>query len=189
MIFNAHGVYVGVQMSEAYAEILALMGSSETISHQRVLDWMKSPDLRIRGALYALTDTAWDRIRPEINMYEQCNFMADYLLDCIKNNPSSEDYLHSGYEAAWELSDWMKHLLTMENSNETLKGVASRLEHLYRESDADTRDRIVNGTLEHAFEEENLVPFFEYWQQDVDLRDAFHEALEWDRHGTSNKEA
>ena len=46
-----------------------------------------SVHLMTRSRVFHLTASAWSRIQPELTMDEQCEFMADYLLECIPSNP------------------------------------------------------------------------------------------------------
>src|SRR5439155_5947311 len=87
----------------AYQEIIALLGSEVDIPRERVLNWIDSKDLEIWAVLYVLTDEAYWRIKPELGMVATCNLIGDYLLRCLAENPDAGDYIHSGYEAAWEL--------------------------------------------------------------------------------------
>jgi len=59
--------------------------------------------------------------------------------------------------------------------------VSKRLEQLYRESDAEGRNRIETGALEHVLEAPRLRPYFEHWAQDGELREAYEPALAWGR--------
>jgi hypothetical protein len=57
--------------------------------------------------------------------------------------------------------------------------MAAKLEKLYCDSNDEIRDRIICGALEHIFEEKMLVSYFQSWQNDSDLKEAFMAALEW----------
>src|SRR4051812_42915976 len=100
-------------MPNYLSQVLALIDSSDSIPREAVREWIMKGDLRTRGAVYALTASAWSRITPELQGDEQCLFMSAYLLECLLTNPEPEDYLHGGFEAAWELASWLKHLLLL----------------------------------------------------------------------------
>ena len=85
-----------------------------------MLAWMSEHDLETRAAVYQLTDEAWSRISPELSMEQQCSFMPDYLLDCIVANVQEQEPVHSGFEAAWEFSAWLKHLHNMPNTDKII---------------------------------------------------------------------
>ena len=54
---------------------------------------------------------AWDRIRPEPTMDEQCAFMAEYLLDCLVRDSAPDDFIHGGFESGSAIAAWLKHLV------------------------------------------------------------------------------
>jgi hypothetical protein len=82
---------------------------------------MKEGDINTKGALYVLTDVAWSRIQPELTMEEQCNFMGSYFLERLATNPESNDYIHNGYGAAYEIAAWLKHLSTITEAESIIK--------------------------------------------------------------------
>ena len=164
----------------AYQEILALLKSDGDIPRERVLNWIASKDLDILAVLYVLTDKAYWRIKPELGMIATCNFIKDYLLRCLAENPDAGDYVHSGYEAASELAGWLKHLKNLGTDTEqVIREVASDLEALFRRSDREGQERIINGFLEHVFEKPSLRRFFDGWRGDPELGDAYTLASEW----------
>ena len=164
----------------AYQEIIALLGSEVEIPRERVLNWIDSKDLEIWAVLYVLTDEAYWRIKPELGMVATCNLIEDYLLKCLAKNPDAGDYIHSGYEAAWELAGWLKHLENLgSETEEVIRKVASDVEDLFRHSDRDGQERIINGFLEHVFVRPSLRRFFHSWRGDPELGDAYALASEW----------
>jgi hypothetical protein len=57
--------------------------------------------------------------------------------------------------------------------------VATRVEAAFREADSETRERIINGFLEHVFEKASLRPFFASWEEEPALAEAYALAAEW----------
>ena len=155
------------------------MRSEGPIDRARVLNWMTQPDLETRALVYSLTDNAWSRITPELTMEQQCSFMQKYLLDAVGANRRDEECIHSGFEAAWELAAWLKHLYCLPKTEKIIARVVADLEQLYRTSDAETRNRIETGAVEHIFEEKGLRKYFEHWRRDPDLRTAYELCLAW----------
>jgi len=96
-------------------------------------------------------------------MIDTCNLIKDYLLRCLAENPEAGDYVHSGYEAAWELAGWLKHLENLDTDAEHRDG----------------RERITDGFLEHVFERPSLRRFFDGWRGDPELGEAYSLASEW----------
>jgi hypothetical protein len=145
-------------------EIVSLIIEDGVIPKGQVLNWMQEKDLEIRGAVYELTAKAWDRIQPEPTMKEQCSFMQQYLLDCIRENHKDTEWSHSGFEAAWELASWFKHLNKMPGTEGVLMTAARELTTMYRSGDNDLKNRIATGTLEHIFEVNSTLSHCRKWQ-------------------------
>ena len=159
-----------------YAEVLRHLGSDEPAARDDVRRWIDSGDLLTWSAVYALLEKPATPFPPE----EAADFMRRYLIRCIEENPSPGDYVHGGYEAAWELAaalkEWRRRGGRVAAS---IRGIALELEKLYRRGDPATRNRVLCGVLEHAFEDAALRPYFSNWDRDPELREAYNLALEW----------
>ena len=165
----------------AEEEVIAAIEGMGPIERGRLVNWMRNGDLRTRAAVYRLTEVAWERISPEPTMQEQCVFMASYLLECLRADPQDlGDCVLNGFEAAWGLASWLKHLAA-KGAVPVIADVADRLADLYRKGDSSLRGRIETGTLEHTLESPALRPFFRNWQTDAILTEAYEHALEWAR--------
>jgi hypothetical protein len=163
-----------------YAEVLSALRSGEPVARDDVRRWIDSGDLLIWSVVYALAESDWARIQPEIPGEEHIEFMRRYLLRCIEENPTPGEYLHGGYEAAWELAAALKHWrLLGGRMASTVRGVALDLEKIYRRGEPATQNRILCGVMEHAFEDPAVRPYFLDWERDPDLRDAYKLAVEW----------
>jgi len=163
-----------------YAQVLEALSSGEAIARDDVRRWIDSGELLTWSAVYAMTDKAWTRIEPEMPAEEQVDFMRRYLLRCVQENPTPGDYLHGGYEAAWELAQCLKHWRRNDGPVAgAIRGIAHELEKVYRHGDAPMRNRVLCGVMEHAFEDPALRPYFASWDRDCDLREAYKLAVEW----------
>lgn len=163
-----------------YAEVVRLLESDATIARDDVQRWIAEGDLRTWSALYELIARAHERIVPELGD-EAMEFVRRYLLRCIEENPAPGDLLHGGYEAAWELAamlkQWRQH---GGRAADAVRAVAVDLEKLYRRADPATKNRVLCGVLEHAFEDPGLRRHFTNWDRGShELRDAYKLALEW----------
>jgi len=167
-------------------EIEHFFHSKDIIPKEKVLLWMQSEDLNNLGAVYHLTDKAWERIKPELTMDEQCSFMKKYLLQCLELNQNSSDFVHSGFEAARELASWLKHLKSKDSTDEIIRIVVAELTSMYKRSDEETRNRIETGAIEHIFEDKRLLPYFLSWKNDPELSVAYKECLEWGKAHSNN---
>ncbi|HUP59191.1 MAG TPA: hypothetical protein VNA69_02100 [Thermoanaerobaculia bacterium] len=164
----------------SYADVVRHLNSGEAIPRDDVRRWIDEGELLTWSAVYALAEHAAARIQPELSSDEQIDFMRRYLLRCIEENPAPGDYLHGGYQAAWELAGALKQWRRRGGkAAKTLRGIARDLEKIYRRGDAATKNRILCGVLEHAFEDAALRPYFADWDRDEDLREAYKLALEW----------
>jgi len=158
-----------------YAEVVRYLDSNEPIGRDDVRRWIDSGDLLTWSAVFTVI-----RLHPELLGDEEIDFMRRYLLRCIEENPPSGDYLHGGYEAAWELAACLKHWRSKGGrAVKALRGVALDLEKSYRRGDDATKNRIVCGVLEHAFEDPALRPYFANWERNEELREPYRLALEW----------
>jgi hypothetical protein len=167
-------------MRHLSTEVESAIQGTGPIEKPDILRWIEDGDLATKARVYALTASAWSRIRPAMSMDEQCGFMSEYLLECLATNPDGDDdYLHGGFEAGHAIAGWLKHLLSMPETAVVIANVAAGLEALYRRGDQDTRIRIEQGALEHLLEEPRLRRFFAHWETDPLLREAYEPALEW----------
>ena len=162
------------------AKIISLLKTKEIISAPQVLDWMKSKDIKVLGALYVLTDEAWHRIKPELGMEATCEFILEYYKRCIIENPDSGDVLLNRYEAGWSFASWFKHLWSKKpETDKILQKAKNILGELFIEGKQEIRECIVNAVLEHVFEHKEIPSFFEDWRNKPPLDDAYNMALEW----------
>lgn len=163
-----------------YDAIVALLESDQPIPQGQVLAWMRSEDLRVLGALYVLTDQAWNRIQPAVDRDTICAFILRYYMRCIAEGPQGEDFVMSRYEAAQTMAGWIKHLWGKRPETDAiLQQVAATLKQAYVNGQEEIKQCLVNGVLEHVFEEQDLIALFQDWKQDGRLRGAYDAALEW----------
>lgn len=159
-----------------YAEVLGHLDSGESASRDDIHRWIESGDLLTWSAVYALLERPSTQFPAE----EAADFMRRYLVRCIEENPAPGDYLHGGYEAAWELAALLKEWRRRGGRvGATVRGIALELEKLYRRGDPATKNRVLCGVLEHAFEDAALRPYFANWDRDPELREAYGLALDW----------
>lgn len=165
-------------MSDA-ARIRELLAGDGEIARDEVRKWMASDDLPTLAALYVLTEKAFARITPDLELDETTALMRRYLIRCIEEDPPRADGVHGGFEAAWTLSACMKHWRKIAGTDKIVRDTITALKSLYRRADETTRNRILCGVLEHALEDPALRPFFTDWQRNRELREAHKLALEW----------
>lgn len=60
-----------------------------------------------------------------------------------------------------------------------LKDIRELLAALYKHGNEDVRLAIINGALEHLFEDEEIKKEFADWKNDKELNSAYLKAAEW----------
>jgi hypothetical protein len=154
---------------------------AQEIPKSRVLEWMRSPDLQVRGALYTIIADAEraKHIRPPLQFEDYYGFVLEYLEQCIKENPDGEwsdsRYLAGHALVAWIFDFWNNEAVPRAKLTE----IKHRLADLYRRGDKGVRDAVVNGVLEHLFENRQLATYFGDWRNDPVLGRAYKDALLW----------
>lgn len=166
-------------MADDLANLLMVLDSNDTIRGDDVRQWMVNGDLQIRGGVYEIFRRARQRIVPEIPVDEQHAFILDYLFDCLIQNPAPGDYLHGGFEAAWEIAGWVKYAQANGQATEWIKEVVRRLTQAYLSADDTIRNRIETGAVEHMFESPLLREHFNFWKGDPVLGTAYELCMLW----------
>jgi hypothetical protein len=157
----------------------ALLGNGP-IPRDRVLHWIEAAsDLRTLSKLYQFTDEGYDRIQPELGMDATYGLIQRYLLECIRENITTDPNIESRYEAAWILHTWFSQLARRGDSSAAILTATRAITELFVASNEDVRDAIETGFLEHALETATLRPYFEHWASDSRLRPAWERALQW----------
>jgi hypothetical protein len=164
-----------------YEEILALLKTDGEIARSQIVEWMKSDDIRVLGALYRVTSGAYHRIKPELGMEASCDFILNYLARCIVENPHKKgDDIYSRYTAGTIMSSWMKHLWNKRPQTEkVLEKVTDMLAEIYLLGDPEVRGCIVYAVLENVFTDDDMLILFKRWKKKPQLREAYDTALEY----------
>jgi hypothetical protein len=163
----------------SYSEALGALQSGGPVAAADLRRWIDSGELLAWSAVYELVASG-TRIQPPWTPEQEADFIRRYLLRCIEENPLPGEYLHGGYEAAWELAallkEWRRHggrLAAM------IYMIALDLGRIYLRGDAATRNRVLCGVMEHAFEDAAVRPSFSEWDRIPELHDAYRLATEW----------
>jgi len=156
-------------------------GERRVVEKTRVLEWMRSPDIEVRGALYSkIRDAAMaKRIEPPLQFDDYFNFVVPYFEQCIELDPAGE-WSHSRYLAGHEFITWIVDFWNKkEVPREKVAEIKRRLGDLYRRGNEEVRDGVLNGVLEHLFENRQLANYFKEWESDPVLGQAYGAALQW----------
>jgi hypothetical protein len=154
---------------------------ARVVPKSRVHEWMRCPDLEVRGALYSMICNSEHAsyVTPALEFDDYYSFVLDYLEQCIEQNPDGE-WADSRYIAGHQLVAWIVDFWSNKEVPRTkIAEIKRRLGDLYRRGDDDVRDGVLNGVLEHLFENRQLSNYFKDWEGDPDLRDAYNNALLW----------
>lgn len=164
-------------------------GQVTTVTRADVLTWMNSADIQVQGAIsHVLLDhpERTRAIEPPLDREDYEVFLRSYLARCIKQDPGGE-WAHPRYLAGHAVVAWL--LGHRRRGDLELKSVEvwkSWIRDLYLTGDDKVRDAVVNGILEHLFEEKPMRTLFADWREHAELRVAYELACEWsDRGGAS----
>src|SRR6266480_1688784 len=169
------------------AEILSELGSdsehpkSAAIPLKKVRRWMKSEDIEALGALTSLIrgEKHFQRISPPLTFKDYHPFLIDYYERCIRENPDGEES-DSRYTAAQDIISYFTFLWNdPEISRHTVRDFKTWLAKLYKEGDEDVKTCIVEGILEHLFENPAVQDYFTDWKNNSVLAAAYSRAMEW----------
>ncbi len=137
--------------------------------------------MEVLGAAYDLIVRAQlsRRIVPPLSFDQWHPFILGFYVRCFRENPQGEWAL-SRYRAGADLIGYFVGLWEDEDcSRDVMMEMKNWLASLYREGDEQLRTCVVTATLEHLFEEEALRNFFADWQDDLVLKEAHTQAMEW----------
>lgn len=147
--------------------------------------WMRRPEIEVQAAIYDLL-TSSERVKklvPDVTFEDYVIFKPRFFSQCIIENPDSEVTL-SRWEAAMEFLGWFGYLWDDPSVDRSvLTEAKDQLRKLYLEGDSDVRLALIQGTLEHLFENASVRDFFADWLNDPILQKAYEEAAEWSKLG------
>lgn len=112
-------------------------------------------------------------------MQEICHAVRDYYRRCLLDDRETE-FVPSFHVAGYELARWFRSLWDdSEVPREYLNDLKTMLAELYKSSDQEKADRLVNAVIEHLFETAGVPEFFADWKSDPVLSRGFTRAMEW----------
>jgi hypothetical protein len=151
------------------------------IPKEQVLDWMRSPDIQVRGCIFSMI-CEYERathVKPPLGFEDYYGFIVPYLEQCIEENPDGE-WLSSRYLAGHELVRWIVYSWKDDSvPRGKFQEFKERLAALYKRGDEGVRDAVLNAVLEHLFENSLLAEFFNDWLDDPVLAPVYRDALSW----------
>jgi hypothetical protein len=183
---QAWEITISMSQRDNVSHILDKLGSEgghegNTIPVERLREWMHRPEIEVQAAIYDLV-TSSERVKkvvPDLTFEDYLAFMPAFFSRCIIENPST-DLTLSRWEAAMEFLGWFGNLWddpSVERS--VLAEAKDQVRKLYLEGNSDVRLALIQGTLEHLFENASVRDFFADWLKEPTLQKAYEEAAEW----------
>jgi hypothetical protein len=164
-------------------EIERRVEAGERIAEVDLRRWMQASDLETQGAVVALLDEHQHLLAGPPSLNETVDFYLGYFRRCIEEDPAGE-FAASRYVAAHALVNWYRKMRDdPQVPPEVLVRARRMLREAYEAGDSAVRECIVNGALEHLFEEEAVREEFAEWKRQPQLREAYERALEWSSGG------
>jgi hypothetical protein len=147
---------------------------------------MANPMLEIQSELFSFVMEPRNatRVVPALTLEDYQSLASRYLARCIVEDPPNE-LAHSRWAACYELANWFRWLWTHPSApTSSATETKQVIRKLYMEGDSDRRKALVQGTLEHLFENSSVRDFFADWKTaEPELRKAYDEASEWSQAG------
>lgn len=173
-------------ISKVLDEVLAtrrrlIADPRQVVDKDQVLRWAKAEDLEALGALSFLLFDADEsrRIEPNLSLAEYMEIELPYLERCLREDPRGE-WADSRWGAGRFLANWIKDVWSDERFRPAVDRFRDWLARLLRTADQpELRTCLVQATLEHVFEIDELAERFSTWCADPELRAVYQEAKLW----------
>jgi hypothetical protein len=162
--------------------ILEFRRAPVRIKQRRVTEWLQSGDPNVVAAATDAILMHNDFISPKLNDGEILAILQRNFAINLSTPKAPTLYSHSCYEAGRALFMWV--LLQADsdyvlNNVDALDVLSTNLANLYLTASPDQKDCIVNGVLEHLFENDAVREHFVTWQAQPELNDAYVRAGRW----------
>jgi hypothetical protein len=173
-------------------QLLKVLLSSGPVPREQLRAVAMSGSLQVQAeVLNVLTDsTGIDRIIPPLKPNDYQSIALKYLSRCIAANPDvsaddPDEIVHSRWGATYEMANWFVWLWKKYPTDRSaVTKVKDVIKELYLRGDRDTREALIQGTLEHLFENPDVVQLFSDWSSaEAELRAAYEQAIKWTQGG------
>lgn len=173
--------------TDQLSEIVSSFGTSDhpntaPIEREKVRKWIKeAKEIEVQGALcsYLLGRDYTSRIVPPLEFSDFHPFVSSYFLRCISENPQGQ-WADTRYGAGMALANWFKALNGDPSvPRRALSDIKQSIQDLWDRADKAVRDGILNGAVEHIFEDDGARQLFDDWRQHPKYADLYKAACEW----------
>lgn len=155
-------------------EIRAAVRGSGPIARSDVERWIASGDLRVLMELNSLIFGQRKRVVPAMAAAEVCGFAEVYFKRLFLELPRGT------YAMTLECISWFRALWSDPSApRQFVQNLKHMLAEAYRSGNRVARARVVHGVLEHLCETPEIAAFFSDWKDDLELKDAYFQALKW----------
>jgi hypothetical protein len=156
--------------------------TSKAVLKDDVIRWARDGTEEALGALHAyLTKNTYsERVLPMVSAEERWGILSKCYSLSLRNNPTGEWSL-SRYEAMWAFAGWYSSLWSLpETTSAALRQQGkSWFRDEYLQGSDESRVAMVNGALEHLFEDKRISKYFDDWRQHPLLSSAYANAQQW----------
>jgi hypothetical protein len=151
----------------------------QKVPASEVKKWLRHPSLDVLSVATDLILEHSRKIEPPLTRQEICDAVCDYYRRCLQEDRDSE-FVPPLHIAGQELIRWFRSLWgDPDVPREYLADLRTMLAELYKSTDQDKADRLVNAVIEHLFETPEIAEFFNNWKSDPVLARCFARAMEW----------
>lgn len=147
----------------------------QAVPLETLRSWADSPDPLLNHLAFH-TAFGHPESVPDLEEAERTRIALGFLEAALAGR--REGLPEGRYVYAHEALSWLRSLAHSGDpgDRQTLEALVAMLARIAREGDPETRDVVLLGTLEHAFEDERTRAPFEPWGEDPELASLYEEA-------------
>jgi hypothetical protein len=149
------------------------------IPRNKLIEWMQSDSIDVLGATFIIFDKFANLVESMPEQELVISFYKKYFRRCILEDPKGE-FAEGRYLVGYTLTGFYKALRNDKKQPQyLLKEIRDLLATLYKQGSEDVKLAIINGALEHLFEDKEVKNEFADWRNDKELSEAYLKAAEW----------
>lgn len=156
-------------MNNELKEMISLFESPKTIPKEKIIQWKKSANYEvIELLLNILTESKYvDKITPKLDFYDMFPFLIDKYIELMRVGTKIDTMLP--YCTAHDLKNIIEHFwdykyIPSKEASKVKQKIKSKLEFECLNADKQYADVIINGLLEHLFDNRKIRKYFKDWE-------------------------